>query len=108
MKRLALLLMILLLALPAFAQDTLGLSAPDALLLATANSAPLDSFAFTYELSYAADLDTFGVAGNLSGSGAVDHQAHALSASLQGEITAGTSQTLVLDGEVRWLDNTLY
>lgn len=111
MKRmaLALLCLILLAAWLVVAQDaTLGLGVDDALLLAAANRAPLDSFAFDYEVQYEVNLDSFRAAAQVTGSGAVDRNAPALSASLAGALTLGTAQSIPLSSEARWVDGTLY
>lgn len=104
----ALLGFVLLVAAPALAQSDFGLSAADVLLLAAANSAPLDSFGFEYDLRYEVNLDSLTAAAVLSGSGAVDRAAHAFGASVTGDLKFGTTQFTSLDWETRWVGDTLY
>ncbi len=111
MKRLMVILLLLVLLLPAAvgAQvDTLGLSPDDALLLATANRAPLESFAFDFSFQLAANLDTFTLGADVAGIGMVDRAAHALALVQEGDIKLGTMRNIPLDGELRLVDDTLY
>ncbi|MCC6804304.1 MAG: PPC domain-containing protein [Anaerolineae bacterium] len=105
----ALLGIVLLVAAPALAQSDFGLSADDGLLLTAANTAPLGSFAFDYTAHLAVDgLDTFAMSADLSGSGAVDRAARTLGISAEGTVQLGTTRFLMVDSELRWVDDTLY
>ncbi len=111
MKRIvfALLGIALLLTSPVAAQeDAPALSADDAALLAAADAAPPDSFAFDYTAHLAIDLDTFMLTSDLSGSGAVDRTVPALALSLDGSIALGTTQTIPVSDQFRWVGDTLY
>ncbi|MFN8452646.1 MAG: hypothetical protein U0521_29580 [Anaerolineae bacterium] len=103
----ALLGIVLLIAVPVLGQGDPGLTAADALLLA-AGAASLDSFAFDYTAHYADDLDTLAFAADFSGSGIVDRAAPAVGASIAGQLTLGTAQTIPLDTELRWVGDSLY
>ncbi len=108
MKRAAwvLLLIVLMIGVSAQAQ---GLSTADGKLLTSADAAALKSFAFQYQAKIAVDgLNNFSLDTDLSGSGALDHAALALDLSAKGNVKVGTTQTIPVNSELRWLNDTLY
>ncbi|MEO8393172.1 MAG: PPC domain-containing protein [Chloroflexota bacterium] len=66
-----------------------------------------DSFAFDYTAHLAVEgLASFGFSADLSGSGKVDRAAPAFDLGVKGAIRLGSSQTISLDNEYRWVDDT--
>ncbi|HVU12557.1 MAG TPA: PPC domain-containing protein [Phototrophicaceae bacterium] len=101
-----LLLIVLLVGVSVQAQ---GLSASDGKLLAAADGTAITSAAFQYEAHLTVSgFDPFALQADLTGSGAFDHSASALDLSAKGNITVGTTQTIPVNSELRWLKDTLY
>ncbi|MFN8531865.1 MAG: hypothetical protein U0670_24940 [Anaerolineae bacterium] len=114
MKQLRFLLVLvalLCLALPAFAQEEFGLSAADSALLNTAVSNSTTASAFSYEFTASLNVAGLGagsdMSADLTGSGGIDSETGVFTMVVNGSIVS-SGETIPAALEVRAIDNVLY
>lgn len=106
LRHLLLIVLLAVVALPAFAQDTLGLSESDAALLNSANetSSAFETVTYNFVLSLEAAGELSGL---LNGSGVIDNTNQVFSLTVDGSLTAsGDTQPAAL--EIRVFGDTLF
>jgi len=114
LKRFSLALLISILAfvfvIPAFAQETFGLTAEefDGLVAANANSSAQEQWTLDYTVDFSLEgVEATPITATLSGTGTLDIPNEALSISLAGTV-AGGGVSFPLDGELRLIGEAIY
>ena len=114
MKRISLTLLLAILAfvfvIPAFAQETFGLTSEqfDSLLTANANSAAQEQWTLNYTVDFSlTGAEATPITATLSGVGTLDIPNEALSISLSGNVSGG-GVSFPLDGELRVIGEAIY